>query len=76
MVQLRGEMVDYEPTDWFYHEQGEEYQKCWRLHSEDGVSPEVDYNELISTIVNLYGKIAELENRLDQQDEYQGEQNV
>ena len=62
-------------TDWFYHEQVEEYKNCWRRHSEDGVSPELDYNELISTIVTLYDKIAELEKRLDKQDEYQQEQN-
>lgn len=58
--------MNYEPTD---YEQVEEYQKCWRLHSEDGISPEVDYNELISTIVNLNKKIAELEKRLDKQEE-------
>ena len=60
--------MNYEPTDWFFHEQVEEYQNCWRLHSVGVDPPELDYNELISTIVDLYGKIAELEKRLDQQD--------
>lgn len=66
-------MTNYEPADWFYHEQTEEYQKCWRLHSDDGVSPKLDYNELISTIVDLHKKIAELEKRLDKQEEYEQE---
>lgn len=66
--------MKHEPTDWFYHEQAEEYKKCWRNHSADGVSPELDYNELICTIINLYDKIAELEKQLDKQDEYQQEQ--
>lgn len=59
-----------EPTDQYFHKQIEEYQKCWRRHSNDGVSPELDYNELISTIINLSDKIAELEKRLDKQEEY------
>jgi hypothetical protein len=68
-------MIKSEPTDYFYHAQTEEYQACWRLHSDDGISPELDYNELICTIVDLYKKIAELEARLDKQEEYQQEQN-
>jgi len=51
--------------DWYYHEQTEEYQRCWRLHSKDGCNPELDYNELISTIVELYSKIDDLEARLN-----------
>jgi hypothetical protein len=35
----------------------------------------LDYNELICTIVDLHKKIAELEARLDKQEEYQQEQN-
>lgn len=66
-------MTNYEPADWFYHEQTKEYQECWRLHSDDGVSPKLDYNELISTIVDLHKKIAELEKRLDKQEEYEQE---
>ena len=64
-----------EPTDWFFHEQSEEYKQCWIRHSNDGFSPELDYNELIFTIVSLYDKIADLERRLDKQEEYQQEQN-
>jgi hypothetical protein len=51
-------------TDWFFHEQTEEYQRCWRLHSKDGDNPELDYNELICTIVELRAKIQELEEKL------------
>ena len=58
---------------WFFHEQTEEYQNCYRIHSEDGNSPELDYNQLIFTIVNLNKKIAELEKRLDQQQEEQND---
>jgi len=55
-------------TDWFFHEQTEEYQRLWRLLSTDGNTPDLDYNELISTIVELYAKIDELESRLNQND--------
>lgn len=51
--------------DWFFHEQTEEYQRCWRLHSEDGNNPELDYNELIFTIVKLTDRIEELEKDKD-----------
>lgn len=67
--------MNYGPNGWFFHEQTEEYQACWKRHSDDGVSPELDYNELISTIVDLHNKVAELEARLDKQEEYQQEQN-
>jgi hypothetical protein len=50
-------------TDWFFHEQNEEYQRVWRLLSKDGNNPELDYNELICAIVDLYSKIDDLEAR-------------
>jgi hypothetical protein len=56
--------------DWYYYEQTEEYQRCWRLHSRDGINRELDYNELISTIVELYAKIDDLEARLDKNEIY------
>ncbi len=40
----------------------------------DDDSPELDYEELVSTIVDLYDKIAKLEARLDEQDDYYAEQ--
>jgi hypothetical protein len=55
-------------NDWFFHEQTEEYQRCWRLLSKDGNHPELDYNELIHTIVELYTKIDDLEARLNKDD--------
>jgi hypothetical protein len=61
--------------DWFFHEQTEEYQRCWRLLSKDGNNPELDYNELIHTIVELYAKIEALERELEYQKEYAMEQN-
>ena len=60
---------------WYYYSNSEEYQNCYDIHSDDGFSPRLDYNQLISTIVDLYDKIAKLEARLDQQDDYQEEQN-
>lgn len=68
-------MMNCDSTDWFFHEQTQEYQNYWISHSNDGFSPELDYNQLISTIVELHKKIAELEKRLDKQEEYQQEQN-
>lgn len=59
---------------WYYYDKPEEYRNCYKKHSEDGESPELDYGELISTIVDLYDKIAKLEARLDKQDDYQQEQ--
>jgi hypothetical protein len=61
--------------DWYFHEQTEEYQQCWRLHSDDGYNPVLDYNELIYTIVQLQSKIADLEARLDKEEAYRQEQN-
>ena len=61
--------------DWFSNEQTENYQRCWKFHSEDGCNPELDYNELIYTILELRSKISELEALLDRQEEYQQEQN-
>ena len=55
-------------TDWFFYEQTEEYQRVWRLLSQDGKKPELDYNELIYTIVDLYAKIDELEALLNKDD--------
>ena len=51
-------------TDRSLYEYNEEYQRCWRLHSTDGDKPELDYNQLICTIVELYSKIQELEEKL------------
>ena len=59
---------------WHYYNNSEEYQNCYDKHSDDGESPELDYEELISTIVDLYDKIAKLEVRLDKQVDYQQEQ--
>jgi hypothetical protein len=56
--------------DLYYHEQTEEYQRCWRLHSQDGINRELNYNELIHTIVELYAKIDDLEVRLDKNEIY------
>ena len=55
-------------TDWWFDEQTEEYQRVWRLLSQDGNKPELDYRELINTIVDLYAKIDELEARLNNDD--------
>ena len=55
-------------TDWFFYEQTQEYKDRWRQLSKDGNSPELDYNELIYTIVDLYAKIDELEARLNNDD--------
>ena len=62
-------------TDWLFHKQTEEYQRVWRLLSEDGNKPRLDYYELIYTIVDLYAKIDELERKLEKQEEYAAEQN-
>ena len=55
-------------TDWYFHEQTEEYQKVWIQLSEDGRNPKLDYYELIHTIVDLYAKIDELEALLNKDD--------
>lgn len=55
-------------TDWFFHEQTKEYQRVWRQLSKDGNIPELDYIELIYTIVELYAKIDDLEARLNKDD--------
>mgnify|MGYP001599636163 CR=1 FL=1 len=55
-------------TDWYFHEQTEEYQHRWRLLSKDGNNPKLDYYELIHTIVDLYAKIDDLEARLNKDD--------
>lgn len=60
--------------EWYFHEQTQEYQDCYRKHSPDGNSPEVDYHELIWTITDLYDRIKTLERRLDKQEEYEQEQ--
>jgi hypothetical protein len=57
-----------EMTDWFFHEQTKEYQRVWRQLSKDGNNPELDYIELIYTIVELYAKIDDLEARLNKDD--------
>lgn len=67
--------MKYDITDCYYYYQTEEYQQCWRLHSDDGYNPVLDYNQLISTIVELQFKIAQLEARLDKEEEYRQEQN-
>ena len=59
---------------WYYYNKPEEYQHCYENHSKDGNSPELDYEELISTVVDLYDKIAKLEARLDEQEDYRNEQ--
>lgn len=54
---------------WYYYDKSNEYRECYNKHSEDGESPKLDYDELISTIVDLYDKITKLEARLDKQDD-------
>ena len=38
----------------------EEWMDCYYIHSEDGISPKLDYKQLISTIVKLYNRISDL----------------
>lgn len=45
----------------------EEWMNCYYMHSEDGVSPKLDYNQLISTIVKLCDRISDLEMKLEEQ---------
>ena len=46
-----------------------EWWDCYYMLSEDGISPKLDYNQLISTIVKLYDRISDLEMKLEEKDE-------
>lgn len=45
----------------------EEWWDCYYMHSEDGISPKLDYEQLISTIMKLYNRISDLEEQLNEQ---------